>query len=520
VTDQFDYVIVGAGSAGCVLANRLSQDPSVTVAIVEAGPRDRSLNMRIPPAFPKLFHTKYDWDLATAAQPELKARELYWPRGKTLGGSSSLNAMMWVRGARADYDAWPAGWTYDEVLPYFRRAENRVGSNHGQVYGTGGPLYIEELRDPNPLRAAFFDACAERGFTRLDELNDPGIDGYAPTPVTQHRGRRWSAADAYLRPALKRPDLTLVAGGLVERVVLDGRRASGIVISSKRGRRALTADREVILSAGAVGSPHLLQLSGIGDPDVLATAGIETRVPTPGVGKGLQDHLAIAVIMFTKQPVTLVGADKRPGELLKYLFQRRGQLTSNIGEAVLFGRSEPGLELPDLEYIFAPVPFFEHGQVDPPGHGITIGVVLLQPESHGTITVRSADPTVPPEIDARYLTGSSDLARLASGIAQTRELFATDALRRHVAEPMLPTAEQSDVAEYVRTSAETLYHPTGTCRMGVDEAAVVDPELRVRGVERLRVADASVIPQIIRGHTHAPSVMIGEKAADLITSEP
>jgi choline dehydrogenase len=516
MADEFDYVIVGAGSTGCVLANRLSSDPSLRVAIVEAGPRDRSLNIRIPPAFPKLFNTKYDWGLSTVSQPELKARELYWPRGKTLGGSSSLNAMMWVRGAQADYDAWVDGWTYPDVLPYFRRAENRIGTNRGEVYGVGGPLFIEELADPNPLRARFFEACEQEGFKRLDELNDPSIEGYAPTPVNQHRGRRWSAADGYLRPALKRPNLTLIVGSLVEKVILSGTRATGVVLSSGRGRRSLTARREVIVSAGAVHSPHLLQLSGIGDPDMLGAAGIQTRVVNNGVGKGLQDHLSVPVIMYTRDPITLFGADKRPAELVKFLSQRRGQLTSNVGEGVLFGRSEPGLDHPDLEYIFAPVPFIRHGLVDPPGHGITIGVVLLQPDSRGTVGVRSPDPTVAPEIDAGYLTGSSDLARLVRGVQQCERLFGADALAPHVTEKMMPTAAETDLAEYVRASAETLYHPTGTCRMGTDELAVVDPQLRVRDVDGLRVADASVIPQIIRGHTHAPSVMIGEKAADLI----
>ncbi len=516
MSDRFDYIVVGAGSAGCVLAHRLSSDPAVQVALVEAGPPDRSLNIRIPPAFPKLFHTKYDWDLSTTSQPELKGRELYWPRGKTLGGSSSLNAMMWVRGARADYDVWPQGWSYAEVLPYFQRAENRIGSNGGQVYGTGGRLYIEELRDPSPLRAAFFAACDQGGFTRLNELNRPDIDGYAPTPVNQHRGRRWSAADGYLRPALKRPNLTLITGALVEKIILSGGRATGVMFRSRGGRRSVTAAREIILSAGAVHSPHLLQLSGIGDPEVLRAAGIQTQVASPGVGTGLQDHLAVPVIMYTRDPVTLVGADKRPGELVKYLTRRRGQLTSNVGEAVLFGRSEPGLEHPDLEYIFAPVPFIQHGQVTPPGHGITIGVVLLQPESAGTVTVRSADPAFAPAIDARYLSSARDLSRLVAGVEQSRRLFATEAMAGHVTEVMMPASDETDLAQYVRSAAETLYHPTRTCRMGTDEAAVVDPELRVRGVDRLRVVDASVMPQIIRGHTHAPVVMIAEKAADLI----
>ncbi len=280
--------------------------------------------------------------------------------------------------------------------------------------------------------------------------------------------------------------------------------------------RTLTAAREVVLSAGAVHSPHLLQLSGIGDPDVLGAAGVPSRVVSPRVGRGLQDHLSAPVIMFTRDPISLLGADKRPIELVKYLAQRRGQLTSNVGEAVLFGRSDPGLEHPDLEYIFAPVPFIQHGLVEPPGHGITIGVVLLQPESAGTVFVRSAEPSSPPVIDAGYLTAATDLQRLVTGVEQCRRLFGTDALRSHVTEPMMPTTAETDLGEYIRSSAETLYHPTGTCAMGADESAVVDPQLRVRGVDGLRVADASVIPQIIRGHTHAPTVMIGEKAADLI----
>jgi choline dehydrogenase len=519
VAEQFDYVIIGAGSAGCVLANRLSADPSVRVALIEAGPRDRKLEIKLPAAFPKLFHTKYDWDLFTTSQPELKARELYWPRGKTLGGSSSLNAQMWVRGARADYDGWGAaapGWSFDEVLPYFQRSENRVGSNTDDVYGIGGPLYIEELRDPNPLRQAFFEACAQDGFARLAELNDPDIDGYAPTPVTQHRGRRWSAADGYLRPALKRENLRLFVDTLTRRITIADGRATGVEIrSAKGGNQTLTATREVLLSAGAVHSPHLLQVSGIGDPAMLSAAGISTLVPIPSIGKGLQDHLSVPVIMFTRDATTLVDAEK-PVNLLKFLTQRRGMLTSNVGEGVAFGRSEPGLQHPDLEYIFAPVPFIDHGQADPPGHGITIGVVLLQPESVGTVTARSADPAVAPAIDAGYLTAASDLKRLVAGVEQAQRLFGTTAMQGLVTDKMLPLPDQTDLAEYVRATAETLYHPTGTCRMGTDDASVVDENLTVRGVDGLRVVDASVMPQIIRGHTHAPTVMIAERAAELI----
>jgi choline dehydrogenase len=519
VADHFDYVIVGAGSAGCVLAARLSADPSVRVALVEAGPRDRHPNIKLPPAFPKLFHTRFDWDLFTVAQPELKARELYWPRGKVLGGSSSLNAQMWVRGAAVDYDEWDGavpGWSYADVLPYFKRAENRIGSNAGDVYGTGGPLYIEELRDPNPTRAAFFAACAELGMAPLSELNAPDIAGFAPTPVTQHRGRRWSTADGYLRPAARRPNLTLFRQTLLRRIVVRNGRAVGAELRTRSGGgQTLLCDRDVILCAGAVHSPHLLQLSGIGDPAVLEAAGVTTVVPLPGVGRGLQDHLSVPVIMFTRGAGTLVEADK-PSEVAKYLLRRRGMLTSNVGEGVAFGRSSDAQPHPDLEYIFAPGPFINHGQDEPPGHGITIGVVLLRPESSGTITTRSGDPTVPPVIDAGYLTGASDLPRLIAGVEHAQQLFDTAALRPVVSTPMMPGPDERDLAEYIRLNAQTLYHPTGTCRMGTDDAAVVDERLAVRGVTGLRVVDASVMPQIIRGHTHAPTVMIAERAAELI----
>lgn len=525
---QFDYVIVGAGSAGCVLANRLSADPSVTVALVEAGGPDRSPNIKMPAAFPKLFHSKYDWDLLTTSQPELKAREMYWPRGRTLGGSSSLNAQMWLRGTAADYDGWgagAAGWSYAQALPYFHRAENRVGSNAGDTYGVGGPLYIEELRDPNPLRAPFLEACAELGYIALDELNVPAIGGpagsvggYGPTPVTQHRGRRWSAADGYLRPARKRANLTVLDRATVHRVVCEGGRATGVEYH-RRGAAPTTlqARREVILSAGAVHSPALLERSGIGDPDVLAAAGIALQVARPAVGTHLQDHLSTGVVMFTRDPITLVAAE-RPQELARFLFGRRGMLTSNVAEAVAFGRSDPALAEPDLEYLFAPVPFIQQGQVDPPGHGLTVGVVLLQPDSAGTVHVTSADPDAAPVIEAAYLREPRDLQRLLTGVAQCRALLATRALGPHVTEPMLPESADADVVEHIRQTSETLYHPVGTCRMGDDEDSVVDAQLRVRGVDRLRVVDASVMPQIIRGHTHAPTVMIAERAADLIAT--
>ncbi|WP_433463097.1 GMC family oxidoreductase [Spirillospora sp. CA-128828] len=512
---EHDYVIVGAGSAGCALAARLSEDASVSVALLEAGGPDDKSEIHIPAAFPKLFKTGYDWDYRTAGQPELDGREMYWPRGKMLGGSSSLNAMMWVRGHYDDYDEWDIpGWSYEDVVPYFKRVEGRAGSNTGDVYGTSGPVRISEQRSPNEATRAFLDACAAAGLKRLPELNGPSNEGYALTPVSQRRGRRCSAADAYLRPARKRPNLTVVTGAQVSRIVVEDGRATGV----EHGGERVSARREVILAAGAIGSPHLLMLSGIGDSDHLRTAGVEPVVDSPEVGRHLQDHLSVAVVRHCPKKITLTGAESLPN-VARYLLARRGPFTSNVGEAVLFTRSDPALHAPDLELIFAPVPYIAHGLTPPAEHGVTLGVVLLQPESAGRITLASADPAAPPVIDPAYLTCAGDLSRLVHGIRRAEELLAADALKPYVGDPMEPYAGADDdeaVARYVRGHSETLYHPVGTCRMGTDDGSVVDPDLRVRGVGGLRVADVSVLPRITRGHTNAPAIMIGEMAADLI----
>jgi choline dehydrogenase len=514
-----DYIIVGAGSAGCVLAARLSEDPQVSVAIVEAGGPDDKSEIHIPAAFSKLFKTPYDWNFATSKQAELDNRELYWPRGRMLGGCSSMNAMMWVRGHEADYDGWEVpGWSYSDVLPYFTRAERRDGSNDGGVYGTEGPIWVCEQRSPNPATAAFLAACQSAGLRRLPELNGPSNEGFAQTPVTQRGGRRWSAADAYLHPAARRPNLTVLTGEPVRRVVIEQGRAVGV----EYGWQRLNARREVILSAGAVGSPQLLMLSGVGDPAHLAEHGIEIVVESPGVGEHLQDHLATSVLRHCPRKVTLTGAARGLGalrQLAAYLLFHRGMLTSNIGEAVAFIRSDPAQPAPDLELIFAPGPFVDHGLETPTEHGITLGVVLLQPESVGRVRLASADPAAPPQIDPGYLTGEGDLRRLVHGLRYAEKLLTEAAIRPYVGAPMDPYPGDGDdetLIRHVREHSETLYHPAGTCRMGTDDASVVDPSLRVRGVEGLRVADASIMPRINRGHTHAPSVMIGERAADLI----
>lgn len=509
---EYDYVIVGAGSAGCVLANRLSANASVSVALVEAGGNDDKLEIRMPAGFAKLFKTDYDWNFTTAKQGEMSGRELYWPRGRVIGGSSSLNAQMWVRGCRQDYDQWNVpGWAYEDVLPYFTRAEHRVGSNDGGVYGTSGPLYISELRSPNVTTRAFLDACEELGMRRLAELNGGSNEGYCPTPVTQNRGRRWSSADAYLRPAASRPNLTVVTGATADRVVFEGRRAVGVEHS---GGTLLRARKEVILSAGAIGSPYLLLRSGVGAPDELRDAGVPIVRELPEVGKNLQDHLSTGVYVECKEPVTLTKAESLVN-LLRYIVLRSGMLTTNVGEAVAFIRTSDEEPAPDIELIFAPGPFIDHGLTPPTGHGLTVGVVLLQPESRGRVGLSGRDVV----IDPGYLGAEADVKRLVAGLKTAKQVFATSAMRRYAGGPMAPywgPESDEELAQWIRERGETLYHPVGTCRMGVDEESVVDPSLRVRGVEGLRVVDVSIMPTLNRGHTHAPAIMIGEKGAELI----
>ncbi|MER7213039.1 GMC family oxidoreductase N-terminal domain-containing protein [Streptosporangium sp. NPDC000239] len=518
---EYDYVIVGAGSAGCVLANRLSADPATTVVLIEAGGPADKLEVRMPAGFARLFKTGCDWNFTTVEQPGLSGRRLYWPRGRMLGGSSSMNAQMWVRGHRADYDGWDVpGWSYEEVLPYFRRAEGRVGSNRGDVYGTAGPVRISELRSPNPLTPVFLKACEEAGLTRLDELNGPSNEGCSPTPVTQDRGRRCSSADAYLRPAVRRPNLTVLTSRQVRRVLIEEGRATGVECApandggGRDGGTVVRARREVVLSAGAIGSPHLLMLSGVGAADDLLAQGIEPLADLPQVGANLQDHLASGVILHCPEPVTLAKAES-VGNLLRFLVGRNGMLTSNVGEAVAFIKTSPDEPAPDIELIFAPVPFIDHGLTRPPAHGLTIASILLRPESRGRIFLQGRDVA----IDPAYLTAEADLRRQVAGLRKAKELFATSALLPFAGAPMDPyrgADSEEELIGWIRERSETLYHPVGTCRMGEDADAVVDPSLRVRGIEGLRVADASVMPVINRGHTHAPTVMIAEKAAELI----
>lgn len=511
---QADYVVVGTGSAGSVVANRLSADPGAQVVVLEAGPMDTEKFVHIPAAFSKLFRSPLDWNYQTEPQKDVGGREIYWPRGKVLGGSSSMNAMMWVPGFPEDYDEWAerAGeqWDYEHLRPYFDKVEN-------------GSLVISPQRSPRSSTSAWLRAAEQAGY-RLTSPDRPVLDGFCETAVTQRRGARWSCADAYLKPVLYRKNLTLVTEAQVRRVIFEGTRAVGVEFDDADGRRqTVRAGREVVLCAGAVNTPQLLMLSGIGEPKDLRDLGIDVLADSPEVGRNMLDHL-MTPLGFDVPDDSLWAAEK-PLQLANYLLRRRGMLTSNVGEAYGFVRSRPELDLPDLELIWAPAPFFEEGIGEDYGrHAIATGPVLLKPLSTGTVTLRSTDPAAKPIIDPQYLSDPDgvDRAAIMAGLRATIRIANSPALKDvigGIARPLNATTLDDETLERaIDTLAHTLYHPVGTCRMGRDDLSVVDPQLRVRGVHGLRVADASVMPAIVRGHTHAPAVVIGEKAADLISS--
>jgi choline dehydrogenase len=486
----YDYIVIGAGSAGCVIASRLTEDPARNVLLIEAGPPDRRREIRIPAAFSKLFKSELDWNYRTEPQEHLNGRSLYWPRGKVLGGCSSMNAMVYIRGNRADFDCWRdlgnTGWGFDDVLPHFEAAEKQ--------------LSICALRDVNPLSRAFVESCSECGIAANDDFNGPEQEGAGFFRVTQKRGRRFSAADAYLRPALNRGNLTVWAGVQVTRMVIENGRAIGVDYVQNGATGRVRAVKEVVLSAGAIGSPHLLLLSGIGPQDQLEAVGIDTAVNLPGVGANLQDHLAVMVGYQCTQPVSLHDAERLPN-LLKYFVGRRGPLTSNVAEACAFSGG--------LQFHFGPVHYVEHGFVKPGGHGFSIGPTLISPRSRGSIFLKSANPFEPPGIDPWYLSDPSDLESLAKGVLQAYKIAEAKPFAPYRGDPVL---RLDDPEEYVRSRAETLYHPVGTCAMGL----VVGTNLQVLGVSGLRVVDASVMPVIVRGNTQAATMMIAEKAARLI----
>ncbi len=522
---EADYVIVGAGSAGCVLAARLSEDPSVQVTLLEAGGRGIHPNITIPAAFSKQFRTRLDWDYWTDPEPHCEGRSIYIPRGKGLGGSSAMNAMLYVRGRPLDYDTWEAegaeGWSWDQVRPYFLRAEDneRGASEHHAV---GGPLHVMDERSPRQLTGRFLAACERAGIPRIDDYNGPEQDGASLFQVTQRGGRRWSAYDGYLRPVKARDNLRIKSGVNAVALELDGGRATSVRYRDRLGReRSERAGREVIVCAGAIGSPHLLMLSGIGPADGLRDAGVTVRHDLPGVGQNLQDHPYVVLVYET--PSGSLADGEKPKALFEWLLRRTGPLTSSVAEALAFVRSKPGLPAADLQYHFGPTYFVENGFKTFDGHAFTLGPVLITPRSRGSITLRSDDPRQKPRIVTNSLAEPEDVAALVAGVRIAREIVAQEPLASVTRRELLPgdgVESDADIEQDLRRRLELIYHPVGTCRMGSDERAVVDPELRVRGLEGLRVVDASVFPVIPGGNTNAPTIMAAERAADLIRGRP
>lgn len=524
---SWDYVIVGAGSAGCVLAARLTQDPQVRVLLLEAGDRDTARDVAVPAAFSKLFQTRHDWAYRTEPEPECDGRQMYWPRGKMLGGSSSINAMLYIRGHRSDFDGWRdggcEGWGYDDVLPYFTRSEdNSRGAD--AWHGAGGPMSVADQRSPSSLSQDYLDAAEAAGYPRNDDFNARQQDGVGLYQVTQRGGRRESTATAFLRPALQRGNLEVRTFAHATRVVVESGRAVGVEARLGGRREVFRADREVLLAGGAVNTPQLLLLSGIGPADELRALGIGVVVDAPQVGANLQDHISIGAGFHTG-PVSYFGADKRLGPIASWLLRRRGPFSSPIAEGGGFLRTDASLAAPDLQLLFAPALFTEHGVAPPPGHGFSIGCYLLQPRSTGRITLRSADPLAPAMIQAGYLRDGEDLRVLTEGLRRCLDIAAQSPLQRHVTSRFLPGGDVDlrDPAQstaFVRARSETMYHPTSTAAMGPQDSDVCDPQLRVRGVDGLRVVDASAFPAVTRGNTNAPVIMLAEKAADLLRGAP
>ena len=521
---MYDYIIVGAGSAGCVLAARLSADPQISVLLLEAGPADDATEIHAPAALSRLFQGPYDWNYRTVPQRRAAGRSIYWPRGKVLGGSSSMNAMIYIRGSRHDFASWRdehgcVGWGYQDLMPYFRRAEdNSRGAS--AYHGTGGLLRVTDPRYKSAACAAFIAAAQEQGAVANDDFNGPRQDGVGWYQLTQRNGQRCSAATAYLHPAMSRPNLTVLTDALVTKVIVQGGRATGVSYLRHGEAASAQAEAEVILSGGAINSPQLLMLSGIGPADHLIEMGIDVLADSPGVGANLSDHPVLPVIWSTPR---LRGLWEKTGNgsALRWQLTHRGPLTSNVAESGGFAHSEPGLLAPDLQLHVLPGPYRDQGLADPAQRAMSVLVGLVDVASRGRIRLLSDDPRHRPAIDPGYLSDPRDARALTAGLKLAREFVTARSMADICQSELAPGAHirsDEDLLQYVRTNVVTLYHPVGTCAMGGESRwkAVVDPELRVRGVAGLRVVDASVMPSLPRGNTNAPTIAIAERAADLI----
>src|SRR5215468_11162266 len=527
---EFDYIVVGAGSAGCVLANRLSADGRHSVLLLEAGPEDTNIWIHVPLGYGKLFKEKaVNWMYQTEPEPGLGGRQVFQPRGKVLGGSSSINGLLYVRGQHEDYDRWRqrgnVGWGYDDVLPYFKKAENQQ-RGADEYHGSGGPLWVSDWRHEDPLSEAFVKAAVETGIPLNPDFNGKIQEGAGFFQTTTKRGRRASSAYSYLRPAMGRGNMHVETSALAQRILFEGRRARAVEYRQNGNLRTARARREVLISGGAYNSPQLLQLSGVGPMELLKQHGIGVVLDTPGVGNDLQDHLQVRIVTRCAISITLNDIVNHPLRRtlagLQYAAFRKGPLTIAAGTSGAFFKTNPRLATPDIQIHFIPFSTDKMGEKLHSFSGFTASVCQLRPESRGSLKIRSADPSAPPEIRINYLATETDRTAFIDGIRILRKILAAPALKSYCQAEVYPggnVTSDEDVLDFCRKTGSTVYHPTSTCRMGNDPLAVVDQRLRVRGIEGLRVVDASVMPDLMSGNTNAPTIMIAEKASDMILED-